>query len=207
MAKQPKKKPAPAKKPAKKKPAKAAAKKPSKPKKPATSKPAATKKPAALVAMSAKPVKKSKKAPKPKLEETAAVMALIETDDPALPPPPPPDPGTMPMGGGAGGAAAMPNITAPQAGGVPAGMDLLISAMTNRGDLRYIIELRDNALPPAMPAPPVQLNVAAPGANPITGTFLAANIVASRAYRVRVFVDPGDGLTPPHTDAVVFVNT
>lgn len=198
MAKQPKKKTAKAQTPAKKKPAKAAAKKPTTKKKPAPNKPATPKKPAKTTVMAAakpaksKKIKKSKTAPKPQLPEGMAVLGLL--DDPA--PPPPPGPGQI-IGGGGGGAPAAPHIFAPLAGPVPAGMNLPVSATTVRGDLRFVIELRDISPLPVPPLPTVLLNVPAPGANPITGTFPGATVVAGHTYRIRVSVDPIEGPTPP----------
>lgn len=178
-------------KPAKKKPAKTAPAKAAtsaKPKKkPATSKAPAGKK------KSTKP----KSAPKPTRAAAAVAVSLIESSETTL--------FFSTDAGGGGGAPAAPVIIAPQAGAlVPVNTDLPVSAGTNRGDLRYIVELIDFNVGPQ---PVASINVPAPGQNPINATFVGANFIATHQYRIRVFVDPVDGPTPPNTDFAVFVSS
>jgi hypothetical protein len=168
---------------------------------------------------------KSKPKPKPKKPKkphgpTAGMLPLDGMPLPQLPEPPePPEqpgPGTIPIPGGAGGASATPQITAPLANAnVVAGADLTVDVNTNRADLRYILEVRDvtppSSPPGPMPAPialaaPVMFN-ATPTGNDFSFNVPGNNLSANRNYRLRVFVDPLDGFTPPHADFPLPVNT
>jgi hypothetical protein len=160
-----------------KKPSKAAPKKPTKPKK--------LTKTTTAKATKSEPTK-PKAAAKPKKAEGAGAFSLR-------------------LDGGGGGVPAAPNITTPTAGPVTALIALPVSATTVRGDLDFIIELRDmTAVPPAVV---FQKSVPTPGANPITGTVPAGTMVASRQFRLRVFVDPAEGQTPLPDSAVLNVST
>jgi hypothetical protein len=82
---------------------------------------------------------------------------------------------------------------------------LFVLVTTNRSDLRYKLELRDT------------LNLAVllfefpiPAPHPFTNFgayFPGYLLVPDHDYRIRVYVNPADGGTPPHSDDVVYVTT
>lgn len=106
----------------------------------------------------------------------------------------------------ADGAPADPEIISPLANAmVPAGLNLFVDLTTDRGDLGYILEVLDTTPLPAgvLPPPAVQFIVPAPGANNFSVNVPGAMLVGGHTYRLRVFVNPANGLTPPHLDFVI----
>lgn len=195
MAKQPKKSAKPKKKVAKSKPA-ASTKK--------AKKPTAAKKPAkAAKPKAGKTTAKAKKTPKKPTKPTTGVKPLLSGG-------PPSGGGLMMMGGGGGDAT--PQITSPAANAnITAGANLQVNVNTNRADLRYILTVSDVTPQPPPPAPPlppvmpVNLN-ATPTGNDFSFNVAGTTFVAGHNYRLRVFVDPQDGGTPPHSEHVINVN-
>jgi hypothetical protein len=169
-----------------------------------------------------KSTKKSAKAAKPKKPAKAAPVAKAPITQPKLPKKPTKGapsrqllaaagttdtPDTVEPLRKAAGASATPQIAAPLAGDtVPAGVDLQVDVDTNRGDLGYIVELLD-VTPSPVAALAMQTSVAAPAGNNFSVTFPASRLAPDRQYRLRVFVDPAFGGTPPHQDHVIDINT
>jgi hypothetical protein len=108
---------------------------------------------------------------------------------------------------GIGQAVAAPQFVQPTSGffATP-GADLRVLVSTLRPDLRYIITVTD-VTDPQNPGAPQQINIPAPIGSGSSMLFAAdvpgAWLVLGHKYQIRVFVDPADGLTPPHHDAAV----
>src|SRR5205823_9456142 len=107
----------------------------------------------------------------------------------------------------ANGDPATPRIQQPQANSpIASGQNLFVLVWTNRGDLGYIVVVTDITPPPPPPAPPppvmapVPLTIPPPGGSYFAAEFLGSNFVANHVYRIRVYVDPAFGATPPHMD-------
>jgi hypothetical protein len=75
-----------------------------------------------------------------------------------------------------------------------------VTVETNRGDFGYILQLSD--ITPGVVRPGLPLAVPAPSGSPFTVVIPGGSLVAGHSYRIRVFVSPANGLTPPNMDSI-----
>jgi len=140
----------------------------------------------------------------PKLKQIKSIVNLKKTRQSGKPhgPPHPVEPPS------ADGALADPQIITPLANAmVPAGVNLFVDMTTNRGDFGYILQVLDTTPVPAgmLPPPAVQF-IISPGANNFSVNVPGGMLIAGHTYRLRVFVNPANDLTPPQLDFVINIS-